>query len=50
MLAFKENNNLILKSEKDKKIFFDALANTPKANNDLKRALARYKQKNLKGL
>jgi uncharacterized protein (DUF1778 family) len=43
-----EKHNSILSSEKDKLIFFDALANPPKPNTALKKAAARYKQKTTK--
>ena len=37
-----ENQNKILKSEKDKEIFFDALINPPASNQRLKKAVKRY--------
>lgn len=42
--AIIEKHNAILVSEKDKKVFFDALANPPKPNKDLIRAAKSYKK------
>ena len=39
-----EEHNRILASEKDKKVFFEALMNPPKPNQALKRAFTRYKK------
>jgi uncharacterized protein (DUF1778 family) len=40
-----EEHNMILASDKDKKIFFDAIMNPSKPNKKLKTAAAKYKQK-----
>lgn len=37
-----EEHNRILASEKDKKVFFEALMNPPQPNQALKRAFTRY--------
>jgi uncharacterized protein (DUF1778 family) len=39
-----EEHKAILASEKDRKIFFDALINPPKPNDSLKTAAKRYKK------
>ena len=39
-----EERNRILASEKDKKVFFDALLNPPKPNQSLKKAMKRYNE------
>jgi len=37
-----EKHQSILHSKKDQAVFFDALMNPPKPNNNLKKAVARY--------
>lgn len=37
-----EEHNRILASERDKKLFFEALMNSPKPNQALKRAFTKY--------
>jgi len=39
-----KEHNMILASNKDKEIFFDALINPQKPNKKLKRAAAKYKE------